>query len=76
LLGLEFANTEIGYKVVSGLFRRGVLVAGTLTNSKVVRIEPALNVSIALVDKMLDALEDTLKEIDESTPVITLDQED
>src|SRR5262249_25943374 len=40
LLGLEFVNTEIGYKVVSGMFKRGVLVAGTLTNSKVVRIEP------------------------------------
>ncbi len=51
LLGIEFANTEIGYKVVSGLFRRGVLVAGTLTNSKVVRIEPALNIP----DKLLDA---------------------
>ena len=44
LLGIEFVNTEIGYKVVAGLFRRGVLVAGTLTNSKVVRIEPALNI--------------------------------
>ena len=76
LLGLEFANTEIGYKVVSGLFRRGVLVAGTLTNSKVVRIEPALNISIALVDRLLDALEDTLKEIDAATPVITPDLED
>jgi putrescine aminotransferase len=33
LLGLEFANTEVGYKIVAGLFNRGVLVAGTLTNS-------------------------------------------
>ncbi|MFY9552575.1 MAG: aminotransferase class III-fold pyridoxal phosphate-dependent enzyme, partial [Thermoanaerobaculia bacterium] len=33
LLGLEFANTEVGYQIVAGLFRRGVLVAGTLTNS-------------------------------------------
>src|SRR5215471_3357493 len=68
LLGLEFANKEIGYKVVAGLFSRGVLVAGTLTNSKVVRIEPALNIPDALIDKVLDALEDTLKEVDQSTP--------
>jgi putrescine aminotransferase len=76
LLGLEFANKEIGYKVVSGLFRRGILVAGTLTNSKVVRLEPALNVPDELLDKILDALEDTLKEIDRETPVIHMDDDD
>ena len=76
LLGLEFANTEVGYKIVAGLFNRGVLVAGTLTNSKVVRFEPALNISQALIDKVLDALEDTLKEVDQSTPDITPDEED
>jgi putrescine aminotransferase len=75
LLGLEFANKEIGYKVVAGLFRRGVLVAGTLTNSKVVRIEPALNIPDPLIGKVLDALEDTLKEVDQDTPVIEPDAE-
>jgi putrescine aminotransferase len=76
LLGLEFVNSEVGYKVVAGLFNRGVLVAGTLTNSKVVRFEPALNISNALIDKVLDALEDTLKEVDQSTPEIVPDEED
>jgi putrescine aminotransferase len=76
LLGLEFANSEVGYKVVAGLFNRGVLVAGTLTNSKVVRFEPALNIPNALIDKVLDALEDTLKEVDQSTPEIMPDEED
>jgi putrescine aminotransferase len=76
LLGLEFANSEVGYKVVAGLFNRGVLVAGTLTNSKVVRFEPALNIPNALIDKVLDALEDTLKEVDQSTPEIVPDEED
>lgn len=75
LLGIEFANTEIGYKVVSGLFRRGVLVAGTLTNSKVVRIEPALNIPDKLLAQVVDALEETLKEVDESMPDITADEE-
>jgi putrescine aminotransferase len=76
LLGLEFANTEVGYKVVAGLFTRGVLVAGTLTNSKVVRFEPALNISQPLIDKVLDALEDTLKDVDQSTPDVAPDEED
>ena len=60
LLGVEFENTEIGYKVVAGLFRRGVVVAGTLTNSRVVRFEPALNTPDKLLDEVLEILEDTL----------------
>ena len=75
LLGLEFVNTEIGYKVVSGLFARGVLVAGTLTNSKVVRIEPALNIPDRLIGEVLNALEDTLKEVDDATPDIQKDED-
>ena len=76
LLGLEFVNTEIGYKVVSGLFKRRVLVAGTLTNSKVVRIEPALNIPDPLIDEILEKLEDTVKEIDETTPDIKPEEDD
>ncbi len=75
LLGVEFVNTEIGYKVVSGLFRRGVLVAGTLTNSKVVRIEPALNIPDKLIQEVLGAIEETLKEVDEATPDIKRDED-
>lgn len=76
LLGLEFENTEIGYKVVANLFKRGVLVAGTLTNSRVVRIEPALNISDALIDEVLEILEETLKEVDRETAVIHHDEDD
>ena len=76
LLGLEFVNTEIGYKLVSGLFRRGVLVAGTLTNSKVVRLEPALNVPEPLLDEILDKFEDTLKEIDRNTSEVKPEEDD
>ena len=76
LLGLEFMNKDIGYKIVSGLFRRSVLVAGTLTNSKVVRFEPALNISDALIDEILDKLEDTLKEIDRNTAEVIPEEDD
>jgi putrescine aminotransferase len=75
LLGIEFVNTEIGYKVVAGLFRRGILVAGTLTNSKVVRIEPALNIPDKLINDVLGALEETLKEVDDATPDIKADED-
>lgn len=76
LLGLEFENTEIGYKIVAGLFKRGVLVAGTLTNSRVVRFEPALNIPEPMLDEVLEILEDTLKEVDRETAVIQHDEDD
>jgi len=76
LLGLEFENTEIGYKIVANLFKRGVLVAGTLTNSRVVRFEPALNIADALIDEVLDILEETLKEVDRETATIHRDEDD
>ncbi len=59
LLGMEFPDDEIGYKVASGLFSRKVLTAGTLTNAQVIRIEPALTISYELIDQMLSRLEDT-----------------
>lgn len=63
LLGMVFENDELGFEVVSGLFKRGILIAGTLNNSQVVRIEPALNIPYPLIDKFLVELEDVLKSI-------------
>jgi putrescine aminotransferase len=64
LIGMEFPTDGIGYKVASGLFSRGVLTAGTLTNSKVIRIEPALNVPQEILDEVLNRLEDVFKTIE------------
>jgi putrescine aminotransferase len=63
LIGLAFASPELGYQVAAGLFRRGVLVAGTLLNSQTIRIEPALNISRDVADKVLAALRETMHEI-------------
>ena len=63
LIGMEFVDTEMGYAVSAGLFRRGVLVAGTLLNAKTIRLEPALNIPRPLVDEVLEKLDDTLKEL-------------
>jgi putrescine aminotransferase len=63
LIGMEFPSDKTGYAVASGLFSRGVLTAGTLTNSKTIRLEPALNVPMKIVDEMLNRLEDTFKSI-------------
>lgn len=63
LIGMEFATDEIGYSVASGLFKRQVLTAGTLTNAKAIRIEPALNIPDDMIDEVLNRLEDTFKSI-------------
>jgi putrescine aminotransferase len=63
LIGLEFVDTEFGYAVAAGLFKRGVVVAGTLLNAKTIRIEPALNIPRALVDEVLEKFEETLTDL-------------
>jgi putrescine aminotransferase len=63
LIGMEFPSQEIGWKVASGLFKRGVLVAGTYSKAQVIRIEPALGIPMDLLKEMLTRLEDTFREI-------------
>ena len=66
LIGMHFNNPEIGYKVAAELFKRGVLVSGTLTNAKTVRIEPPLIISMEQLNQVLERLEDTLKSVSRS----------
>jgi putrescine aminotransferase len=56
MVGIEFLTDEMGYEVAKGLFENGVLVAGTLINSKTIRIEPPLVISLAELDKVLEIL--------------------
>jgi putrescine aminotransferase len=63
LIGMEFPAQEIGWKVASGLFKRGVLVAGTYSKAQVIRIEPALGIPLDLLSEMLSRLEDTFREV-------------
>jgi putrescine aminotransferase len=66
LIGMHFKSPEIGYEVAAGLFKRGVLVSGTLTSAQTVRIEPPLIITYEQIDSLLDRLEDTLKSIHRS----------
>ena len=54
---------EFGWQVAAGLFKRGVLVAGTYSKAQVIRIEPALGIPMELLQEMLNRLEDTFKEV-------------
>ena len=64
LMGMEFPTDGIGYKVASGLFSRGVITAGTLTNAKTIRFEPALTIPQEMLDEVLNRLEDVFKTIE------------
>jgi len=63
LIGMHFHDPEIGYKVAAGLFKRGVLVAGTLTSAQTVRIEPPLVITYEQLDILLDRLSDVLIDV-------------
>ncbi len=63
LIGQHFVNDDIGYAVASGLFKRGVLISGTLNNSRVIRVEPPLVITYQEIDTILNRLEDTLHEL-------------
>ena len=68
LIGLEFPSDTIGYQCAAGLFRRGVLVAGTYSNARTIRIEPPLGIPATLLQEFLNRLEDSLKEIEGRRP--------
>ena len=63
LIGQHFNDAEVGYKVASGLFKRKVLVAGTLISAHTIRFEPALIITREEIDEVLNRLEDTLREV-------------
>jgi putrescine aminotransferase len=63
LIGLEFVDAEFGYSVAAGLFKRGILVSGTLLNAKTLRVEPALDISRKECDEILEKIEDTVRSL-------------
>jgi putrescine aminotransferase len=63
LIGMHFCSPDIGYRVAAGLFKRGVLVAGTLISAQTVRVEPPLVITYLQIDEVLNRLADTLAEM-------------
>ena len=63
LVGQHFNSPEIGYKVAAGLFKRGVLVSGTLTSAHTIRIEPPLVITREEIDLGLERLHEAVDEV-------------
>lgn len=55
MIGVELTKEGIGGFLMSELIAEGILVAYTLNNPKVMRIEPPLAISEELVNKVVDA---------------------
>ncbi len=63
MIGMEFANHELGYCVAKNLFARNILISGTYINARVLRVEPPLVISYEQLDKFLAALEESLSQV-------------
>lgn len=53
MLAVEFCESEVGYDVAKGMFKRGVMTAGTLVNAKCIRFEPAAVITKEDMDKVI-----------------------
>ena len=60
LIGQHFQTPELGGQVAAELFKRGVLVAGTLTSAQTIRIEPPLVITYEEINQGLTALDEAV----------------
>jgi putrescine aminotransferase len=74
MIGMEFTSNEAGYEVAKGLFENGVLVAGTLINSKTIRIEPPLIITKAELDTVLEVLDKVFSDVSRKFSLKTIAQ--
>lgn len=65
LIGVEFKDHSTGEKVARELFENGILVARSPENSSVIRIEPALTISIGEIDQLVEVLEKVIYKVSE-----------
>jgi putrescine aminotransferase len=65
LIGQHFQTPEIGGKVAAALFKRGVLVAGTLTSAQTIRIEPPLVITQDEINQGLAALDEAVADVNQ-----------
>jgi len=68
LIGQHFQTPEIGGQVAANLFKRGVLVAGTLTSAQTIRIEPPLVITPEEIEQGLTALREAVAAVAQSLP--------
>ena len=63
LIGQHFQTPEIGGQVAAEVFKRGVLVAGTLTSAQTIRIEPPLVITYDEINQGLSSLSEAVEAV-------------
>lgn len=64
LIAMEFETSDIGYEVSKEIFARHVLVAGTLNNARVIRIEPPAIMSYENIDTVLQVIDESIAAVE------------
>jgi putrescine aminotransferase len=62
LLGIEMRDEKLGSALAQRLYKRRILVAYALNKPEVIRIEPPLNIPEPYLDRLVEALEESLRE--------------
>ena len=62
LAGIQFEIDDVAALIITGCSHRGLLVAYSLNNPKVIRIEPPLIISEEELDTAISAIEEAVKE--------------
>lgn len=65
MIGVEFSMDEVGELVTAQVVKRGVVVAYTLNNPRVIRLEPPLIVTEQQIDQAVEALTGAILETQE-----------
>lgn len=71
MIGVEFAMDEVGELVVAQMVKRGVVVAYTLNNPRVIRFEPPLTVAKEQIEKAATAFGESIREVSELIQELT-----
>jgi putrescine aminotransferase len=65
MIGVEFADSDIGKLAIGALVKNGVIAAYTLNNAKVMRFEPPLIITEVQIDRVLAAFDTAMRETQE-----------
>ena len=65
MIGVEFIEDEVGELVVAALLKRGVCVAYTLNNPRILRWEPPLIITDAQIEKGVAMFDEAVSETKE-----------
>jgi len=64
MIGIELSKEGAGGMLMALMIEQHVIVAYTLNNPKVIRIEPPLGMPVNVVDRVLESLHNSIRQID------------